>query len=386
MRSWAGKQACVVITTDDGWLPTLQNLYELSKEYPYIRTTNYIITGDESEFANNENWSTYKSNPQILTNLIDKGHEIGSHTHDHLNLTMLSDTELTGQVKNSYDALMSLGMPLPYTIGYPYGTNPSPNKYNLINPYYILGRDTAQQNSLIFLNNTQIDETSTFSPFDAYKVSCRNAGWDYDNETEEDWFNRMKSYINDAIDNNACVFLLFHYIDEDLRTGYGTIKTSMIRRFYNFLSSVKNQLWIPTAKQFYKAYTTNDNNSIPSPILNVQVTEISENENKVSWELSSEPDVVDYMVTCNGIEIGRTYHNEFVHTISNHENLHYNVYAINIRGRMSISNSGGLVFTSELAKSEIKIKENLMMSKNGYIRIGNNTRYIKEIYIKNTNV
>jgi peptidoglycan/xylan/chitin deacetylase (PgdA/CDA1 family) len=94
----------VSIAFDDGWVSSLFIGAPILEEYGY-RASFYICTDwvDKPGFQGD-----YMTSKQLKT-LAKQGHEIGSHSRIHSNLTEMSFDEKRSQVEDSFEALASLG-------------------------------------------------------------------------------------------------------------------------------------------------------------------------------------------------------------------------------------------------------------------------------------
>ncbi len=99
----AWNKAMVSLTFDDGWRSIHDNALPLMKRYNVL-STQYIVSGFLGQLKD------YMTQSQVYDFLV-AGHEIGSHTVDHPDLTQLSDKDLTHQLKASHDGLTKCFQP-----------------------------------------------------------------------------------------------------------------------------------------------------------------------------------------------------------------------------------------------------------------------------------
>lgn len=92
------KEGVVTVTFDDGWETIYSQGFELLEEYD-IDTTQYILAGAFDDHL-------YFSKSQVMS-MQSAGHEIGSHSLSHPNLTVLSGQQLDTEVKSSQEILSS---------------------------------------------------------------------------------------------------------------------------------------------------------------------------------------------------------------------------------------------------------------------------------------
>lgn len=106
-------RALVSVTFDDGWANQYTNGLPIMQQYG-LNATYYIISGEINDTPD------YMSANQIL-DLKNKGHEIGSHTITHPDLTTLTQAQVTNQMQQSQTTLQNLiGLPVT-NFAYPYG-------------------------------------------------------------------------------------------------------------------------------------------------------------------------------------------------------------------------------------------------------------------------
>lgn len=119
------KQGKVIgLTFDDGYRNVYQHVLPLLNELGFT-ATNYIVSnhlgGTNFWDASNGVPSSPLMNKDEINQWLDAGHEIGSHTQDHVYLTRLSPTEAAQQIKQSKIDLEDLfGIPIE-SFCYPYG-------------------------------------------------------------------------------------------------------------------------------------------------------------------------------------------------------------------------------------------------------------------------
>jgi peptidoglycan/xylan/chitin deacetylase (PgdA/CDA1 family) len=106
-------RALVSITFDDGWANQYVNAYPMLQQYE-LPATFYIISGELTDQPD------YMSAAQVK-NLQLAGHEIGSHSVTHPDLTTVSATQLQNEMANSQATLQNVvGVPVT-DFAYPYG-------------------------------------------------------------------------------------------------------------------------------------------------------------------------------------------------------------------------------------------------------------------------
>ncbi|HVP24256.1 MAG TPA: polysaccharide deacetylase family protein [Conexivisphaerales archaeon] len=111
--------ALVSLTFDDGFL----RHYDVAKALHRcgVSATFYVPTGRTPFFA--ENGGPLSTRPDLLGEMVDMGHEIGSHTHTHRNLTLLEPTDVRYELQKSKEGLDGLlgSRSRKYGLAYPFG-------------------------------------------------------------------------------------------------------------------------------------------------------------------------------------------------------------------------------------------------------------------------
>lgn len=108
-------EGMVSVTFDDGWQSAAEKALPLLQKY-HIKTTQYIITT-----ASNNSLEGYM-NDKTIKHLKDLGHEIGSHTLLHCDLTTLGTKEIAENASESKRHLEEKKLGPIVSFAYPYGT------------------------------------------------------------------------------------------------------------------------------------------------------------------------------------------------------------------------------------------------------------------------
>ena len=115
-----------VITFDDGYFDVFKNAIPTLNKLNF-KATIFIV----SDFLNNNNnWDKNKNNyikktlmnDNQIVELINKGHEIGSHTLNHIDLTTINDDELEKQIYKSKQNIEKRFNIKVVSFSYPYGS------------------------------------------------------------------------------------------------------------------------------------------------------------------------------------------------------------------------------------------------------------------------
>jgi len=105
-------RALVSITFDDGWITDYTNAFPVLHRHG-VPATNYVITGaiDDPD----------RLSTDMISALMAAGHEIGSHTVNHYDMTTLTAAELDYELSASQQALIFAGFGPARNIASPYG-------------------------------------------------------------------------------------------------------------------------------------------------------------------------------------------------------------------------------------------------------------------------
>lgn len=123
----------VSLTFDDGWSSIYSNGLPVLQKYG-MTSTQYILSGK----LNTEGYMT----TAMVNAFQSAGHEIGSHTITHPNLTLLSESNATNELSNSQATLRQLFVPASIqSFASPYGSY-NASTLGLIQQYYQSHRST----------------------------------------------------------------------------------------------------------------------------------------------------------------------------------------------------------------------------------------------------
>ncbi len=204
-------EGMVTFSFDDAWtsqytnaLPILQNAG--------IKGTYYILTG-----AVRDAWAGYMT-PAQVKDIALKGHEIGSHTIVHSDLTTLSTAVIDSELRNSKTYLQNLTGKTVNTLAYPYGSFNLTVKNRTIAAGYSSGRGAGTTIANGFNTKKQnVYEIKSFSPTNTVSL------------------NSMKTAIDRAKANKEWLVFSFHRIENT----NGEYITS-IANFQALVNYVKN--------------------------------------------------------------------------------------------------------------------------------------------------
>jgi len=129
----------VSLTFDDGYgrhFEIAKVLYGLD-----VRASFYVITGLQKYCGKN----TLIKEPKLLKEMHDMGHEIGSHTHTHRNLTLIDDGSVERECRISANVLEEVLGERPMGLAYPYGAHDE-RVIRIVSEYYRYARTMGELN------------------------------------------------------------------------------------------------------------------------------------------------------------------------------------------------------------------------------------------------
>lgn len=213
--------AIVTLTFDDGWdshLPAAQLLADAG-----LPATFFIM-------------SDFLSYPYLtveqLTQLKAMGHEIGSHTVDHKNLTTLTTEESLAELTDSKTVLTSAGLGPITNFASPYGEINEAVRAQIATLYGSHRSIGYNLNYPADRRNFEIDPGYTGFDFDRYNLQVRNI-FGSDNpelwhstttpETMQGWLDELRQMQTvahtDEFRNNAWMILVFHEVSDTPHAG-----------------------------------------------------------------------------------------------------------------------------------------------------------------------
>ncbi len=180
----------ISVTFDDGWESVYTAGLPVMQKYG-IHSTQFVLSG---VFEN----TSYMSIKQIKSMQL-AGHEVGSHTIDHKDLTQLDEAELSKQLKESKDVLTKNFGPIKEFTS-PYGAY---NTHTLesIGKYYRSQKNAEGDPAANELEAINIGKT--FKPLNYVSFSVRETTTLYE----------LTKLIDAAKKNNGWLVLTYHQID-----------------------------------------------------------------------------------------------------------------------------------------------------------------------------
>lgn len=169
---------------DDGWKNTYTDALPIMKEKN--------IKGILSVVGSYVDCPAYVSGDE-LAEIYNSGWDLVNHTDDHKDLTKLSTEEVRSEIISGYDYLESHGF--------------TRAAGNVVPPYCATNEETDEVLSTVALTSRVIPSKYNYLPVtDPYHLGFREVFSDTSPETAMQW-------IDEAIDNDLWLVLLFHSID-----------------------------------------------------------------------------------------------------------------------------------------------------------------------------
>lgn len=179
------ERGLVSLTFDDGWNSHYSAAYPLLQQYGYPGT--FYLTTD---FLDKPDYIT----SQQALEMQMLGHQIGSHTIDHPDLTTLEPLQLTNQLQQSQLTLETLtGLPV----------------QDIATPFGAYNQKVLQETELYYRSHRSTDDGfNTKDHFDIYNIQVQNVRV---TTTMEE----INSWIEQAQQTKTWLVIVLHQIDEE---------------------------------------------------------------------------------------------------------------------------------------------------------------------------
>ncbi len=202
------QKGILTLTFDDGLKSQYEIAFKEMKDYK-IRGTLFLLANWQGLFEGRELMSF--DNAKEMQN---NGWEIGSHTLDHISLTILSDEEMKEELKKSREILENEGFEIK-TIAFPFGS------YN---------KKVIEETKKDYLASRPMkDGFNSIENPDFYKLKSK---WIMKKHSSEE----ICSWIKKANENGLWLILDFHNIGEE-QTPWDFSE----RKFKEVLECIKNE-------------------------------------------------------------------------------------------------------------------------------------------------
>lgn len=204
-------QSAITHTWDDNTAKQLNTALPIYDEFGF-KATFFIVN------IWNPDWSGFKNASQ-------NGHEIASHTLNHISFANQSSSEIFTEMNDSQNLINEkMGNKNCLTIAYPFCVT---ENYNLAKKFFIAAR---------ICDGKIVPKI----PLDFMNISSFVCGTESNNKTATN-FNAI---ADKAVSENGWAVYLFHGIDND--GGYSPIESSELRIHLQYLNSNKNNFWVDT--------------------------------------------------------------------------------------------------------------------------------------------
>ncbi len=192
----------VTLTFDDGWTSIYTNGLPLLKKYS-IPSTQYIVSG----FLNDPYEPEYMTNAQVKA-FITAGHEVGSHTVTHPDLTTLTGTKLRQELVSSKNRLTTITGKSVTNIASPYGS---------YNSAVILAMKAAGYKS----HRSVEPGFNSKDSLNVYDIKVQNIE---SNTTVA----QVKAWVDQALASKTWLVLVYHQVDTNPAAGeYNTLPSDL---------------------------------------------------------------------------------------------------------------------------------------------------------------
>lgn len=218
------KQKYVSFTFDDGWSSIYDNAFPILNNYKFPATL-FVVTDGIGKWKGFMNWDQ-------VTILFNNRWEIGSHTHNHHDLTTIDQDKIEYELEHSKKILKSKGFN-PIGFASPFG-NFNGAILALVKKHYKYHRNDGRATDGLKKNNS-IDLYNIFSFELKHDMS----------------FEEIKWIIDNAFDENKWLILHTHRVVEGKATEY-EISAVTLQKIVAYLKS-KN-VEVVTIADFLKAH------------------------------------------------------------------------------------------------------------------------------------
>lgn len=249
VSTWKGNtDAAITYTFDDNLANQYTKAIPMFNEFGFHATFYPVI-----------NWSP---NWAIFKTAADKGHEIGSHTVSHADLSGLSDALQRDEFGNSQNTINSnITGHKCLTIAYPFC---KPGKDTITDNYYIAARHCQG-----------VIENTTPSNFYAISsIVCGNQG---SVKTTADF----KSRVTSATASKGWVVYLIHALDDE--AGYSPLSSAVLRESLEYLNYKRDIYWVGSFAEVVKYIKERNSASVEeieanNDTIKVQVTDLLDDD------------------------------------------------------------------------------------------------------------
>ena len=260
-RYYNDKKAVYCSTWDDMTKTSLYEISDIANSFG-IKTTLYInCTNKEWKTplfypleSDKESWDLTPEITQRLINLHRRGNEIGNHTYSHKNLNQnnINSNILYDELYVMNDFITNITNQKEYTFCYPWGNIPrSKDTMDTIDRSFLSCRTVGYPKNKSEIENHinifSLLKNNNTRPLDLNRLKALHIG-SYPNTKTLDELNYS---INLAIEKRGWIIEYGHGIDED---GWCPISEDLLKKHYEYVSSLQNELWLTTVLEATKYY------------------------------------------------------------------------------------------------------------------------------------
>lgn len=222
----------VILNFDDGRKTQFTHAKPILDRYGF-KATFYIVCNYIEEKPGFMNWNEVKQ-------LYEEGHDIGSHSMDHLDLSKLSTKDLEYEIGESKECLKDHGMDAT-SFAYPFNKGSTDRSVvNIVAKYYDLARTAGSPVTYLhcdgWKDRSDQKDCSTFSKKAELTFANRYSirGWSHDMSrlsntySDDDLLNRFIQVVNTQKEYNkdgttiAIPIIIYHRAGDDEAANYNT--------------------------------------------------------------------------------------------------------------------------------------------------------------------
>ncbi len=224
LSTYESTRPVITLWFDDGWEDNYFNAYKIiSRIDPSIKGTIGLIGSRIGQ-------DRYLKNSQILE-LKEAGWEFVNHSYTHPDLTKLTDEEIKKEVEKNFSIVSKYD---------PMGA------YHFVVPYSSIDERVLNIVKDFSLSARYAPETYDQFPINRYRLSFFEA-------TNETNFESVKQIINEAINKNQWVGLLFHRIEDPSDDRY-SYPTHQFEQLIYYLNYIKDDIEVMTPSEAFEFY------------------------------------------------------------------------------------------------------------------------------------
>jgi len=240
------------------WFQNKKAAYTIA--FDDARESHYLISAPELEKRGMV--GTFNLNTGTITNwqpwqqLFDHGHEIGSHSRTHPRFTDLSEEEMRKELfMAKFDILENIkgatGVP---SFAFPYGLS-NDLALRVVPDFHLTARVGGGINKAELADNdfNKIRGIGVYPPYD---------------------INALNSKVQEAIRNKGWIIVYFHSVSAEEKSDVCTVPLSFFKRHLDFVSSLKDSLWIATQGEVARYIKAREMNRLTVRIVSNRIIKV----------------------------------------------------------------------------------------------------------------